>query len=80
MTTPIMRWFDTAHVSPKHGPRYEIARRFQDIAESVDIHLENGPEKSTALRKLLESKDAAVRQVILDEEVREEAAKFEAFP
>lgn len=79
MTNPIMRWFDTAHVTP-HGPRYEIARRFEDIAESVDTLLESGPEKSTALRKLLESKDAAVRQVILDEEVREEAAKFEAFP
>lgn len=80
MTNPIMRWFGTGHINPKPGPRYEIARRFEDIAESVDTLLESGPEKSTALRKLLESKDAAVRQVILDEEVRAEAAKFEAFP
>ena len=66
MTTPIMRWFDTAHVSREQPARLAIATRFEEIAHFLDFTLSGGPEKSTALRKLLEAKDAAVRQAIAD--------------
>lgn len=56
--TPIMRFFESKHLPPILAA---VASTFEDLAEEIDQHIPNGPEKSVALRKLLESKDAAVR-------------------
>lgn len=41
-----------------------ISKPFGELAMNLDQILPNNPEKTTALRKLLESKDCAVRAVI----------------
>lgn len=58
-STPIMRYFDHRHLA--EGPMRDISKEFTEFAEKLDRYLPNGPEKSTALRKLLEAKDSAVR-------------------
>lgn len=57
----IMRYFDPRHLP---APLQRVAQRFADLAGSVNASLPNGPEKSVALRKLLEAKDAAVRAAL----------------
>lgn len=59
--TPILRYFDYLHLPPH---LQKTSRVFHDVATWLDDTLPNGPEKSTALRKLLESKDAAVRAAL----------------
>jgi len=56
--SPIMRWFDYSHLPE---PQAEVSNLFADLAMTIEETLPVGPEKSTALRKLLEAKDAAVR-------------------
>ena len=58
---PIIRYFDYGHL-PAH--LQEVSMPFSQLAHHIDETLANGPEKSTALRKLLESKDAAVRAAL----------------
>ena len=45
----------------------KIVRPFADLAEHLDNDLKDNPEKTTAIRKLLEAKDCAVRSVIYKE-------------
>jgi hypothetical protein len=40
------------------------SKAFYQLAHDLEANLPAGPEKSVALRKLLESKDAAVRSFI----------------
>lgn len=56
--SPILRYFTYAHLRPELA---DISSRYSLIANWVERALPAGPEKSVALRKLLESKDAAVR-------------------
>ncbi len=56
--SPIMKFFSYAHL-PEH--LQETSRRFAELAEWIETAIPNGPEKTVALRKLLEGKDAAVR-------------------
>ncbi len=42
------------------------SRPFGELAENLDALLPENPEKTTALRKLLEAKDCAVRAVLFD--------------
>lgn len=58
---PLMRWFDGSHLRSK--PLRKMVRAYESLALAID-ELEPGAEKVTALRKLLESKDAAVRAMI----------------
>lgn len=58
---PILRYFTTSHL-PRHLQL--VAQPFAALATDLDETLPNGPEKSVALRKLLESKDAAVRAAL----------------
>ena len=60
-TNPILKYFTYAHLQPQHQ---EVSKPFCELAEKLDMILPNGPEKSTALRKLLEGKDAAVRAAL----------------
>jgi hypothetical protein len=53
-----MQFFEFAHL-PAHLK--EISRPFGELAQWVSANLPANAESSTALRKLLEAKDAAVR-------------------
>lgn len=57
-TSPILRYFTAAHLRPELAG---ISEQFAHLAAWIELHLPPGAEKTTALRKLLESKDAAVR-------------------
>ena len=59
--SPILRYFTYNHLPPH---LQEISQPFCELAETVENVLQPGPEKSTALRKLLEAKDAAVRAAL----------------
>ncbi|WP_350269328.1 hypothetical protein AAFP32_12095 [Brevibacterium sp. CBA3109] len=59
MSAPIMRYFEFAHL--RDGPLRDTSSMFYELAVELDSSLPDGAEKSTALRKLLEAKDAAVR-------------------
>lgn len=62
-TAAILRYFDYEHLK---DPRLrETSRKFGDLAHELaeDSGLD-GPELTVALRKLLESKDAAVRAAL----------------
>lgn len=58
---PILRYFVYDHLPEK---LQEISRPFSQMAEFLDSTLPRNPETSTALRKLLEAKDAAVRSAL----------------
>lgn len=61
-----------AHFAPlfawEHLPQHlqNVSMRFQHLAREVLDMVSDGPELTVALRKLLEAKDAAVRQAVLD--------------
>lgn len=55
---PIMRWFKYDHL-PEH--LQPMSKPFCELAEYVVANTNPGPEQSTALRKLMEGKDCAVR-------------------
>jgi hypothetical protein len=55
---PIMQFFQYKHL-PEH--LQVISKPFGELAESVVKTLPRNPERTVALRKLLEAKDAAVR-------------------
>ncbi len=59
--SPILRYFVYTHLPPH---LQEVSAPFCDLAEHIETNLSAGPEKSTALRKLLEAKDAAVRAAL----------------
>lgn len=58
---PIMRCFAYEHI---RGDLQEISKLFSWVAWEMENLLPNGPEKYTALKKLLEAKDAAVRAAL----------------
>lgn len=57
----LMRYFDFLHLPPK---LQHVSRHFYTLAEIVRNTVPDGPEKTVCLRKLLESKDAAVRAAL----------------
>lgn len=59
--TGLLRYFAYAHL-PEHLQR--VSRPFGELAEHLAATLPAGPETTVALRKLLESKDAAVRSAL----------------
>jgi hypothetical protein len=58
----MLKWFAYTHL-PEHLQATSIL--FHDIALYLCDHLDPGPERTVALRKLLEAKDAAVRATLL---------------
>ena len=54
----MLKWFEYKHL-PEH--LQEISKPFGDLALNLCETVEPGPERTVALRKLLEAKDAAVR-------------------
>lgn len=57
----IMQFFAHAHL-PEHLAA--VSRPFGELAEQVHATLPRNPERTVALRKLLEAKDAAVRALL----------------
>lgn len=58
---PIMQYFSYAHL-PSH--LQAVSKPFSDMADNIVGTLPRNPERTVALRKLLESKDAAVRALL----------------
>jgi len=59
MTTEhIEQFFAYSHLPPHLA---EVSKPFADLAETILGTLPRNPERTVALRKLLEAKDAAVR-------------------
>jgi len=54
----MLKWFAFAHL-PEH--LQEVSRPFGELAQLICSTIDAGPERTVALRKLLEAKDAAVR-------------------
>jgi hypothetical protein len=60
--SPILRYFEYAHLRADLQP---IAQLYSTLAWQLEYYdLLGGAEKAVALRKLLESKDAAVRAAL----------------
>ena len=58
---PLMQFFAYAHL-PDH--LQAVSKPFCDLAATLVVNLPRNPERTEALRKLLESKDCAVRAVL----------------
>ena len=58
---PIMQFFDYAHLPEK---LQTVSKQFCEAANWVEANLPKNAERSTALRKLLEAKDCAVRAAL----------------
>ena len=58
---PMMKWFAYEHL-PQNLQK--ISRPFGLLAIQVEQTIQVGPERTIALRKLLEAKDAAVRAAL----------------
>lgn len=62
MASPILQYFDYGHL--KSDALKKTSSNFYYLAHLLEETLPDGAEKSVALRKLLESKDAAVRSAL----------------
>lgn len=58
MTDRMLQFFEYAHL-PEH--LREVSKPFGDLADKIAETLPSNPERTVALRKLLEAKDCAVR-------------------
>ena len=58
---PMLQFFAYAHLP---ASLQEISRPFGELAHGVVAKLPRNPERTAALRKLLEAKDAAVRAAL----------------
>lgn len=63
-TEHILQFFAADLVPP---PLQLVARPFQELAQLIVATTPRNPERTVALRKLLEAKDAAVRAAIAKE-------------
>jgi len=57
----MMQFFTYAHLPPH---LQEVSKPFCDLAEQIVTDLPRNPERTVALRKLLEAKDCAVRALL----------------
>lgn len=62
MSETFLIQFFAYHHLPDH--LQAVSKPFGDLAIELDRNLPNNPEKTVALRKLLEAKDCAVRAVV----------------
>lgn len=63
MTTEerMLKWFAYSHLPQS---LQVVSKPFGELAELIVAQIQVGPERTIALRKLLEAKDAAVRAVV----------------
>lgn len=60
---PMMQFFRYAHLPPH---LQAVSMPFAELAVHIVAKLPRNPERTVALRKLLESKDCAVRALIFE--------------
>jgi hypothetical protein len=60
-TEHILQFFAFEHLPPKLA---DVSRPFFGLAHQITATLPRNPERTVALRKLLEAKDAAVRAAL----------------
>lgn len=58
MRDPLLQFFKTDHLPE---PLRSVSEPFRELAERIESMLPRNPERTVALRKLLEAKDCAVR-------------------
>ena len=58
---PILQFFEYAHLKE---PLQAVSMPFGELAKRIVDALPRNPERTVALRKLLEAKDAAVRAAL----------------
>jgi hypothetical protein len=58
----MLKWFEYSHL--KGRLQNKVSGLFYALAHQVVEEVEPGPERTVALRKLLEAKDAAVRATL----------------
>lgn len=58
---PILQFFEFEHLPEK---LQDVSRPFGELAVKIAQTLPRNPERTVALRKLLEAKDAAVRTMV----------------
>ena len=63
----LLQFFEYEHLPEK---LQQISRPFHKLAHQLALGLMPNPESTTALRKLLEAKDCAVRSELFKEEPR----------
>lgn len=61
---PILQFFEFTHLPPE---LQLVSGPFCELAKQIVATLPRNPERTVALRKLLESKDAAVRAKLFKE-------------
>lgn len=66
-TVALLLWLEVNQNLPDSQRR--VATVFETTAADVTELVKDGPELSTALRRLIEAKDCAVRQSLLDENI-----------
>ena len=66
---PIIQFFTFAHL-PLPPPLQTLSQLFAQLAVDVLLNLPRNPERTAALRKLLEAKDCAVRAKLYKEPPR----------
>jgi hypothetical protein len=64
MDEPMLQFFVYGHL-PEH--LRAVSKPFGDLARSVVDTLPRNPERTVALRKLLEAKDCAVRALLFEQ-------------
>lgn len=60
---PLLQFFAYRHLPEK---LQAVSMHFHDLARRIVAELPRNPERTVALRKLLEAKDCAVRAVIYE--------------
>lgn len=60
-TEYLIQFFAHAHLPPHLAA---VSKPFGDLAEKIVAELPRNPERTVALRKLLEAKDCAVRALL----------------
>lgn len=61
MDEPLLQFFEYAHLKPE---AQHVSKPFGELAQAIVATLPRNPERTVALRKLLEAKDCAVRALI----------------
>lgn len=67
MKESILQFFEYAHLPPH---LQEVSAQFANTAKWIVESLPRNPERTVALRKLLEAKDAAVRARLFKEDTQ----------
>lgn len=60
----LLQFFEYAHLPPH---LQDVSKNFQSLAAYIVANLPSNPERTMALRKLLEAKDCAVRARLFKE-------------